>query len=113
MKKRIIVSDIDGTICSSEYPENYHKAKPIWSVIKRLNDYYAEGHIIYYLTARHMIREAVTKEWFKKHGVKYNHIFFGKPVGDLYIDDRGASIQDFLEKNLEECLVDYEIPGGI
>jgi|YNPNPStandDraft_1061719.scaffolds.fasta_scaffold02511_12 uncharacterized HAD superfamily protein len=95
----IYVFDIDGTICSQESPENYQNAKPIWPMIKRINQLYNAGHIIYFYTSRHMLKERLTKEWLKKHKVKYHHIFFGKPAGDLYIDDRSMKPDEFLNKS--------------
>lgn len=110
-KKKIIVLDIDGTICSIEKPENYHNAKPKKDIIDKINQYYKEGHIIYFETSRHVLKENITKEWMKRYGVKYNHIFFGKPVAHIYVDDRGASPEDFVKKKLENLLKEQDIPG--
>ena len=96
MEKRKVF-DIDGTICSIESPENYCNAKPFDDMIKQINKLYDEGNIIYFFTARHMLHERTTKEWFKKHGVKYHNIFFGKPLGDYYVDDKGMTPTEFLK----------------
>ena len=34
--------------------------------------------------------ENITKDQFKKWGVLYDQLIFGKPAADLYIDDKGA-----------------------
>jgi hypothetical protein len=43
-----------------------------------------------------MQREEVTTTWLKHHGVQYHQIFFGKPVADIYIDDRAMTPEQFL-----------------
>jgi len=90
--------DIDGTICSQEKPENYSKAKPNWDIIKKINELYDRNHRIYLFTGRHMQKEEVTKKWLTKHRVKYHHLFFGKPVADVYIDDKSITPENFLKK---------------
>ena len=90
--------DIDGTICSKEKPENYSKAIPNKLMIQKINELFDEGHIIYLYTSRHMDKERTTKEWMKKFNVKYHHIFFGKPVAQIYIDDLAVKPEEFLEK---------------
>ena len=34
--------------------------------------------------------EGITKDQFKKWGILYDQLIFGKPAADLYIDDKGA-----------------------
>jgi uncharacterized HAD superfamily protein len=89
--------DIDGTICSIEKPENYDKAEPNMKMIETINKLYDEGNLIYMYTARHMDKERTTKEWMQRYGVKYHHIFFGKPVAEIYIDDLTIRPDEFLK----------------
>ena len=90
--------DIDGTICSQEKPENYDKAKPNKEIIRRINELYDQNHRIYLFTGRHMQKEEITKKWLNRYGVKYHHLFFGKPVADVYIDDKSIPPEEFLKK---------------
>ena len=48
----------------------------------------------------------VLETWLEKHGVKYDELIFGKPLGDWYIDDKGMSVKDFLKADF------YELKGG-
>lgn len=91
--------DIDGTICSKEKPENYANAQPYPKMINAINTLYDKGHLVYLFTSRHMDKERTTKEWMKRYGVKYHHIFFGKPVAEIYVDDLAISPEKFLETN--------------
>jgi len=91
----IIYIDIDETICESPPDRNYKNAIPIKSNIEKANQLYDEGHEIVYWTARGtgtgLDWGKVTEEQFRKWGVKYNKLRFGKPVYDLFIDDKAIN----------------------
>jgi hypothetical protein len=99
MKHTTFVIDIDGTICHSVAGE-YEKARPMKERIELINLLFEQGNTILFLTARGMGSSGndvdVAKEkWFSftenqlhSWGVKYHQLFFGKPAGDLYIDDK-------------------------
>ena len=36
----------------------------------------------------------MTVDWLQRHGVRYHQLFMGKPVGDLWIDDRAITAGD-------------------
>jgi len=36
----------------------------------------------------------MTTAWLKAHGVKYHQLMMGKPVGDVWIDDRAITLND-------------------
>lgn len=91
------VVDIDGTICSQA--EDYREALPDYRIIDKVNELYDEGHEIIFFTARGTKTgidwRKVTEKQFKKWGVKYHELIFGKPYADVYIDDRMISVEDF------------------
>lgn len=37
---------------------------------------------------------SVTRTWLATHGVPYDELRFGKPYGDLYIDDKACLPED-------------------
>ena len=84
------IIDIDGTICSQE--KDYNDAEPFLNVIERINFLYDQGEEIIMFTARGTETEIdwreVTEKQFKKWGLKYHQLIFGKPAGDIYVDDR-------------------------
>ena len=100
------VFDIDGTICTQSAP-HYEKAKPFMERIVKINSLYDEGHTIICCTARGMGRHnnnmllaiqdfyELTAKQLREWGVKYHHLFLGKPNGDYYIDDKGINDGDF------------------
>lgn len=87
-----IFVDIDETICVSPANRDYAKAKPIKENIAKVNALYDEGHNITYWTARGtgsgIDWSEVTKSQFAEWGVKYHDLRFGKPIYDLFIDDK-------------------------
>ena len=36
----------------------------------------------------------MTVDWLKRYGVKYHQLFMGKPIGDVWIDDRAITAKD-------------------
>ena len=91
------IVDIDGTICTQE--KDYSKAQPNLLVIEKLNKLYKEGHEIVYFTARGTETKIdwriVTEKQFSDWGVLYTELKFGKPAGDVYVDDKAINIRDF------------------
>lgn len=90
--------DIDGTICTNTNGE-YAKAEPLTDRIEKLNKLFDEGHEIHYWTARggntgidwSILMLNQLREW----GVKYTTANMGKPVYDVWIDDKAVSDKDF------------------
>tara|TARA_B100001250_G_C19711122_1_gene749231 strand:- start:544 stop:864 length:321 start_codon:yes stop_codon:yes gene_type:complete len=102
------VFDIDGTICSNTFGK-YKKAEPFLKRIEKINELYDQGNHIIFLTARGMGRtdnnahEAqclfyeMTLHQLQAWGVKFHELFLGKPSGDIYIDDKGISDEQFFK----------------
>ena len=96
-KKKTIVFDIDGIVCTYDIDKPYSEAKPLPENIKLINALYKRGHKIILSTARgrnskggcgykKLVRKQLT-EW----DVKYHELYFDKPAGHYYVDDRNAS----------------------
>tara|TARA_R110002074_G_scaffold6895_4_gene30555 strand:+ start:52 stop:360 length:309 start_codon:yes stop_codon:yes gene_type:complete len=100
----IIYVDIDETICESPPSREYEEAVPHSDRITKINSLYDEGNTIVYWTARGTgsgidWRETTEKQ-FKEWGVKYHDLMFGKPIYDLFIDDKNINTDNFFkEKN--------------
>lgn len=92
MKKTYVI-DIDGTICTQE--EDYSNAKPYKNRIERINKLYENGNEIVFFTARGtgtgIDWRKTTELQLKSWKIKYHSLIFGKPVGDIFIDDRALS----------------------
>ena len=95
----IFYIDIDDTICSHSKDLDYSKATPKLKRIQKINRLYDQGNTIVYWTARGTgsgigWRE-VTEKQFKDWGVKYHELKFGKPIYDLFIDDKNINSERF------------------
>lgn len=91
--------DIDETICTSPEDRDYSMAKPILDRIRKINELHDSGNTIIYWTARGtgtgIDWSDITKKQFKDWGVKYDDLKFGKPIYDLFIDDKNINSETF------------------
>jgi len=94
--------DIDETICTKSEDLDYAKAQPLKKRIGKINELYDDGNTIIYWTARGtgsgIDWRKVTEKQFKKWGVKYHELHFGKPIYDLFIDDKNINSEVFFEE---------------
>lgn len=109
MSKLVAVFDLDDTICKAKNRQ-YKKALPIKEVIDKANYMHdvLQYEIVIY-TSRGMVscngdvekakekNEEQIKAWLSQNGVKYDRLIFGKPIADVYIDDKAISLKDFVE----------------
>jgi len=98
----IIFVDIDETICVSPKSRDYSLAKPMMERINKINNLYDEGNTIVYWTARGtgsgLDWTEVTKAQFERWGVKYHELRFGKPIYDIFVDDKNINSDTFFSK---------------
>lgn len=103
-----IVFDVDDTICSNIRRLSYDKCEPKPDVIAKINHLHDDlGFYIVLHTARGMVscegdidrilkkNKRVLEEWLEKYDVHYDELIFGKPIADLYVDDRCMDVRDF------------------
>ncbi len=95
----ILCFDLDNVICDTKNMR-YSKAKPILKTIRIINKAYRSGFRIIIFTGRFYGRckgnlkkiakmdNGLTKKQLAKWKVKYHRLLFGKPVFDIYIDDK-------------------------
>tara|TARA_Y100000004_G_C8742363_1_gene338893 strand:+ start:33 stop:335 length:303 start_codon:yes stop_codon:yes gene_type:complete len=91
----IIYVDIDETIANTPEDRNYSLSTPIVENIKKVNKYYDDGHTIVYWTARGsgtgLDWTKTTEDQLNLWGAKYHELKLGKPVYDLFIDDKAIN----------------------
>lgn len=97
----IIYVDIDNTITTT-LDTDYAHAEPRLDRIARINKLYDKGHTIIYWTARgtksNINWRELTEFQLKTWGVKYHKVEFGKPVYDLFIDDKNCHSDTFFNQ---------------
>ena len=102
MKKTIAI-DMDGVICHEERTFDRPLASPITGAIESVNAIHSAGHTVIIWTARGWEQFRATEDWLKRHGVSYDVLLMGKPIVDLFIDDRAVRF-DSWPVNLQEYL---------
>ena len=98
----IIYVDIDDTICfyhDKNTPINYELALPNFDRISKINQLFENGNYIVYWTARGTKTgidwSSLTTKQLDNWGCKYNELKFGKPVYDLFIDDKNINSESY------------------
>lgn len=99
-----ICFDLDNTLVTfPTIPNDYESVKPIHKMIQLLNALKKNGHEIIIYTARRMkthqnnvgkvIKDIalVTINTLEKFNIPYDELIFGKPIADIYIDDRALN----------------------
>ena len=99
-----ICFDLDNTLVTyPTIPNDYSTVKPIEKMINLLNTLKKKGHEIIIYTARRMkthnnnvgrvVKDIalITFNTLDKFNIQYDEIIFGKPIADIYIDDRSIN----------------------
>jgi len=101
------VFDLDNTLVTYPViPKDYSTVKPINKMINLVRKLKDDGHTIIIYTARRMhthghnigsvIKDIgkITFATLDKFEIPYDELIFGKPLGDIYIDDRAYNPYD-------------------
>ena len=86
-----IIIDLDGTICTEEKTYSRSLAKPKEGAIETINKLYDAGNIIIIYSARTWMEYEMTINWLNINEIKYHQLILGKPIGDVWIDDRAIN----------------------
>lgn len=90
-----IIIDVDGTIFTEEKTFSRSLAKPLPGAIENVNALYDEGHTIILYSSRSWQEFEMTMHWLDHYGIKYHQLYMGKPIGDVWIDDRAISFDNW------------------
>lgn len=96
-----LIVDIDGTICTEERQFSRPMAAPKENAIEAIAKLKSQGHTVILYSSRTWAEYEMTVDWLRRHGVEYDQLILGKPVGDYWIDDRAiefTSWADVLER---------------
>ncbi len=117
-----LIIDLDGTICYlKQKNQSYTDVLPKEGASEFISGLRKQGHYVIIQTARNMATcqanlgkvvknvGKITLEWLDKYNIEYDEIYFGKPNGDIYIDDRALRFESWdslSEKKLQELAKD-------
>jgi hypothetical protein len=94
-RAKTIMVDLDGVICSEETFLERPLAEPITGAREALRELRAAGYVVVIYTARSWGEFRVAERWLADHGFEYDGLQMGKPVADLWIDDRAIRFTDW------------------
>ena len=100
------VFDLDDTICIHRN-RDYENAVPVLPVIQKMKMMHDDGWEIVIYSSRGQVsckgdinlieqkNRKITEKWLKDNNVPYDKLIFGKPIGDLYVDDKAMPVNEF------------------
>lgn len=104
----------DGTI-EDVYSEAagwaFDKCVPIEKTVELIDELAKRGVEIYLHTARYEEDREKTEQWLRDYDIPYDNLSFGKPMADLYIDDKNYPVpfDPGCEGHLERVLCQVEL----
>lgn len=100
LANRTVAVDIDGTICTEERTFERSLAKPLPDAVEALKMLKDNGNTIILYTARGWEQYRMTKAWLDENGFAYDQIVMGKPIADVWIDDRARHFKGWADLNV-------------
>lgn len=88
--------DLDSTLAYGTWTPDQKRSvvgDPIEANIAKLEELVALGYTPYIYTSRHWGDLEMIQAWIVHHAIPVDpkHVICGKPLGDIYIDDKGVS----------------------
>lgn len=118
--EKVIVMDIDGTLCEIKSKEqSYLDVIPKFNILEKLNKMKQEGFYIILYTSRQMrtydgnigkINANTGKilfQWLEKYNIPFDEIYFGKPwcgKNGFYVDDKAIRPSEFAKLSYDEII---------
>lgn len=118
--EKVIVMDIDGTLCEIKSKEqSYLDVIPKFNILEKLNKMKQEGFYIILYTSRQMrtydgnigkINANTGKilfQWLEKYDIPFDEIYFGKPwcgKNGFYVDDKAIRPSEFVKLSYDEII---------
>jgi hypothetical protein len=99
-RPKAIMVDLDGVLGSEERTFDRPLAKPLPGARDALQKMRDAGHTIIIYTARGWAEYRYTKQWLEDNGFPFDGLHMGKPIGDVWIDDRAIRHENW-EQTLE------------
>jgi len=97
---KVYIVDIDNTICISN-GSDYTNSQPLYDRIEKINNLYSQGNRIIYWTARGgnsgIDWTDKTHSQLAAWGCMYDEIRMGKPVYDVWIDDKAINSEEYFK----------------
>ena len=94
-----LVVDIDDTILTAKLVNGHYEIGDYNDdLIATVNRHYDNGDVVIIWTGRHWNHLEDTLAQLRASRIKYHSLVMGKPVADLYIDDKAVRPDEFLDR---------------
>ena len=93
--KKVVAIDMDGVICKEERTFDRPLAEPIPGAVDAVNSIHKSGHTVIIWTARGWEQFKTTQDWLRRYEVSYDVLLMGKPLVDIFIDDRAIRFRSW------------------
>lgn len=106
--KQNYLIDLDGTVCEdcpNEESERMATVKPYLDARDKINEWYDQGHIITFFSARTDEHRGITVRWLSEHDFKYHRLLLNKPRGGSYVWIDNHSVKGVTFKGIWSNLV--------
>lgn len=107
-----IFVDLDGVICTEERTFERPLAKPMPGARESLQALADQGHTIIIYTGRSWSEQRVCQHWLDEHQIPHHGLHMGKPIADVWIDDRAVRFTDWAQTLSDLKLTQTKVPGG-
>lgn len=97
---KTIVVDMDGVLCSEMPTFERSLAEPLPGAAAGLLALKGSGYRVVIYTARGWQEYDMTYRWLKNHDMVFDVLMCGKPIADLWIDDRAISFTSWSSINV-------------
>ena len=94
-RPKTIMVDLDGVLCTEEVFLERPLAQPMAGAREAVEKLRTAGYVVVIYTARGWGELRVTQKWLADHGFEYDGLQMGKPIADVWIDDRAVRFTDW------------------
>lgn len=104
-RPKTIMIDLDGVICTEERTFERALAQPIPGAGAAIRSLRSAGHTVIIYTGRGWPEYRMTRQWLEEHGIEFDGLHMGKPIADIWIDDRAVRFTTWEEtlRHLPAC----------
>ncbi len=96
-RAKTIMVDLDGVICTEERTFERPLATLLPGAKESIAKLRAAGHTVVVYTARGWAEFRTTKQWLDDNGIEYDGLHMGKPIADVWIDDRAVCFTNWAD----------------
>lgn len=92
-----IAIDIDGTILPEGPTFDRYLKSPFEGAVQKVNRLVQSGHTVFFFTGRSWSEYDITYKWLTDNGFVFSYLICGKPIYDIFVDDRSINGFDRIE----------------